>query len=250
MGETAAMARIHFIGGEKGGVGKSLVARLLAQYHIDRELPFTVFDGDRSHAAMLRFYRDYADPVDVGRFESLDRIVEPALEEDRNVIVDLAAQSSRSLERWMADSGLVEIGGQADIAITLWHLMDDGTDSLRLLEHLLDTHGKGPDYVVVRNFGRGEDFSLLEQSETKTKATELNAHFMDLPALHAPTMRRVDRSGASFWAAVNNRDPAAGPRLGLLERQRVKVWLGRVYQAFDTLYGQFPVVPIRGDETS
>src|SRR5687767_1308445 len=29
------MANIHLIGGEKGGVGKSLVSRLLAQYFID-----------------------------------------------------------------------------------------------------------------------------------------------------------------------------------------------------------------------
>ena len=28
---------IHFIGGEKGGVGKSLTARVLAQYMIDKE---------------------------------------------------------------------------------------------------------------------------------------------------------------------------------------------------------------------
>ena len=33
------MATIHFIGGEKGGVGKSLVARLLAQYCIDHNKP-------------------------------------------------------------------------------------------------------------------------------------------------------------------------------------------------------------------
>ncbi len=230
------MSRIHFIGGEKGGVGKSVAARLLAQYHIDREIPFTVFDGDRSHAAMLSFYGDYADAVEISRFESLDGIVQPALEEGRNVIVDLAAQSSRPLERWMTDSGLVDIAGEADTPVTLWHLMDDGTDSPRLLQRLLDTHGEGPDYVVVRNFGRGEDFSLFDDSETRSRAEELNAHIMDLPALHAPTMRQVDRSGASFWAAVNNRDPDAGPCLGLLERQRVKVWLGRVYRAFDTLH--------------
>ena len=29
------MATIHLIGGEKGGVGKSLLARILAQYFID-----------------------------------------------------------------------------------------------------------------------------------------------------------------------------------------------------------------------
>ena len=46
---------IHLIGGEKGGVGKSLVARILAQYMIDRAIPFVGFDTDRSHGALLRF---------------------------------------------------------------------------------------------------------------------------------------------------------------------------------------------------
>ena len=50
------MANIHLIGGEKGGVGKSLVSRLLAQYFIDHSIPFMGFDSDRSHGALLRFY--------------------------------------------------------------------------------------------------------------------------------------------------------------------------------------------------
>ena len=35
---------IHLIGGEKGGVGKSLVSRLLAQYFIDHSISFLGFD--------------------------------------------------------------------------------------------------------------------------------------------------------------------------------------------------------------
>src|SRR4051794_37940412 len=35
-----AMSKVHFVGGEKGGVGKSVVARLLCQYCIDKKLPF------------------------------------------------------------------------------------------------------------------------------------------------------------------------------------------------------------------
>ena len=50
------MAHIHFIGGEKGGVGKSLTARVLAQYMIDKNIPFMGFDTDRSHGALMRFY--------------------------------------------------------------------------------------------------------------------------------------------------------------------------------------------------
>ena len=50
-----ATTNIHLIGGEKGGVGKSLMARVLAQYLIDRQLPFLGFDTDRSHGALMRF---------------------------------------------------------------------------------------------------------------------------------------------------------------------------------------------------
>ena len=50
------MPHIHFIGGEKRGVGKSPVARALAQHLIDHERPFLGFDTDQSHGALMRSY--------------------------------------------------------------------------------------------------------------------------------------------------------------------------------------------------
>src|SRR5262252_3568750 len=101
------MAQIHFIGGEKGGVGKSLMARVLAQYFIDRNLPFLGFDTDRSHGALMRFYAGYASPVLVDRFESLDAIMEAAVEQpERRILVDLAAQTNDPLLRWIDESGV------------------------------------------------------------------------------------------------------------------------------------------------
>ena len=104
------MANIHLIGGEKGGVGKSLVARVLAQYLIDKQLPFLGFDTDRSHGALLRFYAGFASPVLVDRYEALDAIVEAAVAQpDRRILVDLAAQTHESLVKWMDESGVLEL---------------------------------------------------------------------------------------------------------------------------------------------
>ncbi len=75
------MTRLHFIGGEKGGVGKSVVARILAQYFIDRQMPFLGFDTDKSHGSLLRFYGDFAAPVVIDSYDGLDRIVEAAAEQ-------------------------------------------------------------------------------------------------------------------------------------------------------------------------
>jgi cellulose biosynthesis protein BcsQ len=113
------MAKIHLIGGEKGGVGKSMVARLLAQYMIDRSIPFIGFDTDRSHGALLRFYADYASPVQVDRYEMLDHIIEAAVESpDRRVLVDLAAQTHAPLLRWIDESGVLELAEENSVGLT------------------------------------------------------------------------------------------------------------------------------------
>src|SRR4051794_24656834 len=99
------MANVHFIGGGKGGVGKSVVARVLAQYLIDNHLPFLGFDTDRSHGSLLRFYAAYASPVVVDSYESMDAIVEAAIEQpEKRILVDLAAQTHELLVKWMDDS--------------------------------------------------------------------------------------------------------------------------------------------------
>ncbi|EGV28591.1 putative mobilization protein MobD [Thiorhodococcus drewsii AZ1] len=225
------MSKIHFIGGEKGGVGKSVLARVLAQYHIDRDLPFAAFDTDRSHGALLRFYADFSNPILLEDAESADRLMESALETERNVLVDLAAQTSAPLHRWIDQADLLELASEEDIPIVFWHVIDDGADGIALLDNLLDRYGERAAYVVVRNQGRGKNFSAYEASEARAKAEEMGAYQIDLPELHAGSMHKIDHGGISLWAAINNKE--AG--LGLMDRQRVKVWIKRAYQQLDTL---------------
>ena len=165
------MATIHFIGGEKGGVGKSLTSRVLAQYMIDRNIPFLGFDTDRSHGALMRFYSGYASPVVMDRYEALDVIVEAAAEQpERRILVDLAAQTHEPLVKWMDDAGVIGMAEEMGMTIHYWHVMDAGKDSVDLLQKLLDRFGTGLKYVLVRNQIRGNDFSVLEQSGQQQRA--------------------------------------------------------------------------------
>ena len=43
------------------------------------------------------------------------------------------------------------------------------------------------------------------------------------------TMQKIGARNTSFWAAIQPPD-MGGANLGMLERQRVKVWLNRVYE--------------------
>ena len=229
------MASIHLIGGEKGGVGKSLVARVVAQYLIDRSIPFLGFDSDRSHGALLRFYAGYASPVLIDRYESLDTIVEAAAENpERRILVDLAAQTHEPLARWIDECGLLDADAGLGLSIRYWHVMDSGKDSTDLLRQLLDRFGPKLNYVIALNQLRGEDFAILDRSGEKQRALALNADIITIKRLHEAVVTKIDAQSSSFWAAARSGDKEAG-RLGLLERQRVRVWLKHAYDQFDRL---------------
>ena len=224
------MSQVHFVGGEKGGVGKSMVSRILAQYFIDHALPFTGYDSDRSHGALMRFYAGYASPVVIDDYANLDRVVEAAANGgSERVLVDLAAQTHHALMRWMDDSGLIELAPEAGLGITYWHVMDAGRDSVDLLRRLLDTLGGRVGIVLVLNALRGDRFEILDASGERERALSLGARIMTLGHLDDATVQKIDARDTSFWAALNP-PQAGGAALGLLERQRVKVWLKRAYE--------------------
>jgi len=223
------MSRIHFIGGEKGGVGKSVVARLLAQYYIDHAMPFTAVDADRSHGAMHRFYAEFSKTGDLDNFETTDLIMQLALDADQRVLVDLPAQSDRFLSNWMSRNGIVELAAESHIPITFWHIMDDGKDTVGLLHALLINYGSSVNYCVVKNLGRGNNFTAYEQSVTKSLLEQLNGKTLTIDELHKPTMQKIDLQNASFWNAINNSKDG----LGIIERHRVKVWQRNAYKEFE-----------------
>jgi len=223
---------IHLIGGEKGGVGKSLVSRLLAQYMIDHELPFLGFDTDRSHGALMRFYAGYASPVTVDKVESLDAIVEAAVDQPgRRILVDLAAQTHDPLASWMEDAGVIGLADELGMKLFYWHVMDSGRDSVDLLRRLLDRFGTGLQYVLVRNQVRGADFSGLEQSGEQSRAIGMGAHVVSVRKLNEHIIQKIDAASSSFWQAKASDKDSTG--LGLMDRQRVKMWLRDVYREVD-----------------
>jgi hypothetical protein len=226
------MGQIHFIGGEKGGVGKSFTARLLAQYFIDRGQCFLGFDSDTSHGTFSRFYGDFTRTIKMDEFASLDHLLSTAeAQPDAVLIVDLAAQTAARLGEWIKQSDALKLFESLDYEVFLWHILDDGADALRLLDKMIDTYSKQPvHFVVVKNLGRGDDFSGFDQSVVAQKVQHRNGYVLTLDRLHGPLALKIDFNNQSFWSAAQVPDA-----LSLVERQRVKVWLAAQHAQLDRL---------------
>jgi hypothetical protein len=233
MSEWSRMSTVHLVGGEKGGVGKSVVARLITQLFIERSLPFSAFDADQSHGALLRYYTDYARPVDLGVLSSADEIMDSALSAERSVVVDLPAQSQRPLSSWLESTDVLAFARETDVRFVFWHVTDGGFDSVAQLEQQLERHGGELDYVVVENEGRSKSFRQLEGSPAYERLQALGGRVIRLPELDPAVMYELDRFGSSFWAAVNTSE---GPRaLSPMARRRAQKWLEQSFRALEQL---------------
>jgi hypothetical protein len=231
LAESGRMSTVHLVGGEKGGVGKSVVARLLAQLFIERAVPFAALDADLSHGALVRYYSDYARKVDLAQLDSADQIMDCALAAERRVLVDLPAQSHRALRRWIETADVLTYAREVDVRLVFWHVTDGGYDSVAQLEQLLELLGTAVQCIVVKNQGRSRDFTQFDASPVHQRLLELGGQVTTLPELDSAVMYKIDRYGSSFWAAINATE---GERaLSPMERRRAKLWLERAHQALD-----------------
>jgi hypothetical protein len=226
------VGRVHLIGGEKGGVGKSVVSRLLAQYWIDRAIPFRAFDTDRSHPALLRYYSDYSQALDARRMEDLDQIVEALDDSVEEIVVDLAAQTEADFTHWLETGDVIDLLDRLGHPLWYWYVIDDGKDSVRLLSRMLDRFEDDCHIVCVVNRGCGRDFMLFEEAKLADRIQQRGGDVIELPELHAGSMLKMDAYDKSFWAAIHNTDEREGPCLTRMERQRARVFIREAHLRF------------------
>lgn len=226
------MSKIHFIGGEKGGVGKSFSARLLAQYHVDNNILWSGYDTDQSHSTFSRFYGEFTNKIST-KGSALDDVLEQLYDQpEKDIIVDLAAQTAANLKSWMEDCDFFSLVEETQTEVYFWHVLDDSADCKNLLGDTLTWFGDKPCHIViVKNHGCGENFKPLENSNNYLRAIAVGAQTLEIPGLPAAVNQKIDFDDLSFWAAANN------PHwLNRIERQRVSVWLKKAYADLDHIF--------------
>ena len=79
---------------------------------------------------------------------------------------------------------------------------------------------------LAKREGASPHALMLRMLEERVEDAERFQQFVG--EAHESAMTKIDARSTSFWAAAHSCDKEL-TGLGLLERQRVKVWLGKVY---------------------
>ena len=233
----------HFVLQGKGGVGKSFVAYLAAQYLRDQEKLAGCFDIDQENATFAQYaslavqkvkVMDDSRIIDQRQFDGLiSSILEKAVEQD--VIVDSGANTFSPLLAYLLENDILSLLAEADIQAIVHTVVGGGDlfdDTKNALDSMVSTLPPTVKLVIWEN----EHFGPLQKSDGKP----FEPKWKEGPSLAGRVMLEK-RNHQTFGVDIRNllasrktfNEALASPDIPLLERQRLKILRDDVYRQLD-----------------
>lgn len=225
------MPTIHLIDGEKGGVGKSFVAKTMIQYAIDRGLIYTAVETDRSNPDVANIYKDDCKRAILSENEKQahksDRIFELALA--KPLIVSLPSQVHKPLRSWIEKNNLLEVAPNYGVNFQKWFVCNGEFDSTKLFINSLKYYEEKIPHILVRNFGLCDEWGQVDDDESFQKLIKnYNVKVIDFPKLGYNERYLINKEQLTFG------DARVSDKLTILGKQRIVNFLNSAYAAFDS----------------
>lgn len=221
------------IDGDKGGVGKSFVARSATHCLIAWGIKPVGVDGDPRNAHLERYYgstlpthRPYLrEPKGWDGLIDLAGGTDPA----SPILIDFPGNIGDAVSQWGPKLQHAATRLQRPI-VRLWTL-DEEDDVIHLLKNSAVMFPFGPSVIAVRNgrFGANSSFDLWEKSKTRAALLEAGGSDVYLPRLPPGVRGKIRDARCTFADATTK----AG--LSLSETIDLEMWISGVENAFAPL---------------
>src|ERR1700734_4200141 len=123
------------VGADKGGVGKTTVARTLLDYFTAHHLPTRAFDTESPKGTLKRFHPENCDIVDVTLVADQMRIFDTLTSADASVtIIDVRAGLLSPTLRALRDIGFLDAVKKGQLNFIIFHILGSSIASLNEIE--------------------------------------------------------------------------------------------------------------------
>jgi hypothetical protein len=230
-----AKPAVILVGGDKGGVGKTTVARTLIDYFGANQTPTRAFDTDSPRGTLKRFHPDVTEVVDVTSASDQMKIFDTLGSADAKVtVIDVRAGLLLPTLQALSDIGFLESVKKGQIAFAVFHILGP---SITSLEEIAETASFVSDanHFLVKNHINETPFFEWDPATYKSYFKRIkDAQEITIPKLNEMACEQVEVAGVSYVSFVANKN-AKGEVVNnsFVLRGYVRHWLGQVWGEFD-----------------
>jgi hypothetical protein len=226
---------VVLIGADKGGVGKTTVARTLLDYFADRQVRARAFDTEVPKGTLKRFYPDLVDVVDINHVPDQMRIFDTVNSTDASVtLIDVSAGLLSPTLRALRNIGFIEAAKKGHITFVVFHILGPSIASLDEIVGTADYLGDGK-YFMVKNFINNTYFFDWDEATHAAYFKRIpDAVEITIPKLPEMAAERVDLASVPFATFIENKKQSGDPAsYSFVLRGYVRHWLDNVWAEYD-----------------
>src|SRR5580700_3964323 len=232
-----AKPALILVGADKGGVGKTTVARTLLDYFTAHHVPTRAFDTESPKGTLKRFHGDVADIVDATSVPDQMRIIDTLSTTDSTVtVVDVRAGQLSPTLRALRDIGFLDAVKKGQITFVVFHILGSSIASLNEIE---DTAPFTADarYFLVKNFINNTSFFEWDQATHASYFRKFkDAVEITIPKLNEMAYEQVELASVPFLTFVANKLASGdAANYSFVLRGYVRHWLGNVWGEYDRI---------------
>lgn len=224
-----------FVGGRKGGVGKTICTLTGTEYFRKKNKYFALAECDRVNPDAARIYRKTIEVLfayfseDPRKRTKADALFKAAIDHSL-VICNLPAQVHEPMKAWFLEDGLYELGQEHNVAFYHWYVSNGGYDSLKLFIKTLEDLGPYIQHVFVRNWGLCDDWTHVdEDKDVQAAIKEYQVPVIDLPKFPYAERNFMEAYQLTFSEVLHH------PDLSLVSKQRVKTFLRNSFAEIESI---------------
>jgi hypothetical protein len=231
------MARpaVILVGADKGGVGKTTVARTLLDYFGVHQTTARAFDTESPRGTLKRFYPDVTEVVDVTAVADQMKIFDTlGSSAARVTVIDVRAGLLSATLQVLDDIGFIESAKKGQITFAVFHILGPSIASLEEIAQTARFVGDVNYFLVKNHINETSFFEWDPETYNSYFKRIKGAVEIEIPKLNEMACEQVEVAGVpyvSFVANKNAKGEAASNSFVL--RGYVRHWLGNVWGEYD-----------------
>jgi hypothetical protein len=231
------MARpaVILVGADKGGVGKTTVARTLLDYFGAHQTQTRAFDTESPRGTLKRFHPDLTEVVDVTAVPDQMKIFDTLGSAPAKVtVIDVRAGLLSATLQSLSDIGFLESAKKGQITFAVFHILGPSIASLDEIAETTRFVGDA-NYFLVKNFINNTSFFDWDPATYDSYFKEIKgAEEITIPKLNEMACEQVEVASVPYVSFVANKSSKGEQaNYSFVLRGYVRHWLGNVWGEYD-----------------